>query len=169
MSEGNALADRIAGRRAGTGDPQAVVGEFRRSVVLVPMTAGGLWTQAFGGVRWIIGFTDEAALARFARVRDSEATRVRDARAGLAGTRPWEYAALRGARLLDEIVPSMGCPAGVALDIADPDGAMFFPPVKGIVPEAVAVDTRTHVEGKTAPGSDAGPDGRRGAGAKGGG
>ncbi|MBC2876362.1 hypothetical protein H7K43_15090 [Streptomyces sp. TYQ1024] len=117
-----------------------MVGEFRRSVVLVPMTAGGLWTQAFGGVRWIIGFTDEAALARFARVRDAGAAGVRDAGAGLAGSRPWEYAALRGARLLDEIVPLMGCPAGVAVDIADPEGAMLFPPVTGIVPEAVAVD-----------------------------
>lgn len=34
----------------------------------------------------------------------------------------------------------MGVPAGVAVNVADPDGSMLFPPVVGIVPDAVAVD-----------------------------
>nr|MDT0527358.1 AMP-binding protein [Streptomyces sp. DSM 41633] len=46
----------------------------------------------------------------------------------------------RGARLLDEVIPAMGVPAGVAVNVADPDGSMLFPPVVGIVPDAVAVD-----------------------------
>lgn len=96
------------------------------------MDGGGLWTATFGGVRWIYGFTDDEALARFARARDSGD--------GLTTGREWEFAELRGARLLDEIVPAMGVPAGVALNVADPDGSMLFPPVMGIVPDVVAVD-----------------------------
>lgn len=132
LATGSALAERIAERRAGVGDPRALVGELRRSLVLVPLDGGGLWTAGFGGVRWICGFTDEDALARFVRARDSGD--------GQMTGREWEFAELRGARLLDEIVPAMGVPAGVALNIADADGAMLFPPVAGIVPDAVAVD-----------------------------
>ena len=135
MSDGTALAERIAERRDGTGDPRELVGEFRRSLVLVPVEGGGLWTAELGGVRWICAFTDEAALARFARARDTGD--------GRETGRSWEFAEMRGARLLDEIVPAMGVPAGVAVDIADPDGAMAFPPVRGIVPDAVAVDVPT--------------------------
>ncbi|QIQ03615.1 hypothetical protein [Streptomyces liangshanensis] len=160
MGDGTALEERIAERRAGVGDPRALVGELRRALVLVPYDRGGLWTARFGGVRWVCGFTDEAALARFARARDAE-----DGREAARGPDPanrregdgeaargpdpansqeagpvWEFAALRGARLLDEIVPAMGEPAGVAVNIGDVDGAMLFPPVVGIVPEAVAVD-----------------------------
>ncbi|HLL35436.1 MAG TPA: SseB family protein [Streptomyces sp.] len=123
-----ALAERVAERRAGTGDPRALVGEMRRSVLLVPLADGGLWTAHSGGVRWICAFTDEAALARFAELR-------------APGGQPMEYASLLGARIVDEIVPGMGEPAGLALDIATEDGAMFFPPVTGIVPDGAAVDT----------------------------
>ncbi|MER8068828.1 SseB family protein [Streptomyces sp. NPDC094034] len=127
-----ALVERIAERRAGAGDPRALVGELRRALVLVPVDAGGLWTAEFGGVRWICGFTDEGALARFVRARDSGD--------GRDTGRAWEFAELRGARLLDEIIPAMDEPAGVAINVADPAGAMLFPPVTGIVPDAVAVD-----------------------------
>nr|WP_308288217.1 hypothetical protein [Streptomyces corallincola] len=127
-----ALAERIAARREGGGggdaadDPRALVGETRRALLLVPVANGGLWSVRSGGVRWICGFTDETALARFA---------VRHA----PGERPLDYAALRGARILDEIVPTLGEPAGLALDIATEGAAMFFPPVTGIVPDAVAI------------------------------
>ncbi|MGW6505974.1 hypothetical protein ACWGCP_00135 [Streptomyces niveus] len=128
MAEGTELADRIAEQRAGVGDPRGLVGELRRALVLVPLDGGGLWTASFGGVRWVCAFTDEGALARFAEAR------------GGAGGRAWEFAVVRGARLLDEIVPAMGRPAGVAVNVADPEGSMLFPPVVGIVPDAVAVD-----------------------------
>ncbi|MFE3017079.1 hypothetical protein [Streptomyces sp. NPDC059256] len=121
------LTDRIEERRAGVGDPRALVGEFRRALLLVPFEGGGLWTASLSGVRWVCAFTDEEAFARFAAAR------------GESG-REWEFAELRGARLLDEIVPAMGGPAGVAVNIADPEGAMLFPPVVGIVPDTVAVD-----------------------------
>lgn len=133
MAEGTVLAERIADQRAGLGDPRALLGEFRRALVLVPLDGGGLWTAGLGGVRWVCGFTDEGALARFAQARSS-------LDGGDDAGRSWEFAELRGARLLDEIVPAMGVPAGVAVNIADPDGSMFFPPVAGIVPDAVSVD-----------------------------
>ncbi|MFH9264561.1 hypothetical protein ACH4KN_09905 [Streptomyces sp. NPDC017546] len=140
MGDGAALADRIAERRAGVGDPGALLGELRRALVLVPYDRGGLWTAEFGGIRWVCGFTDEAALARFAEERA-----VVEGTAG-AASRSWEYAVFRGARLLDEVIPAMGVPAGVAVNVADPDGAMLFPPVVGIVPDAVAVDADANAD-----------------------
>ncbi|MCX4787605.1 MULTISPECIES: SseB family protein [unclassified Streptomyces] len=122
-----ALAERIAERRRGVGDPRALVGEMRRSALLVPTAGERLWSARLGGVRWICGFTDETALARFALHHG-------------AGDQPLDYAALLGARIVDEVVPSLGEPAGLAVDVATEDGSMFFPPVVGIVPESVAVD-----------------------------
>ncbi|MGV9417628.1 hypothetical protein ACWDO6_08815 [Streptomyces sp. NPDC003674] len=130
-----ALAERIAERRRADGDPRALVGEMRRSVLLVPVAGGGLWSVRAGGVRWVCGVTDETALARFARHH-------------APGGQPVDHAALLGARIVDEIVPALGEPAGLAVDIATEDGAMFFPPVAGIVPDAVAVDTGRVGEGR---------------------
>ncbi|MEU8459633.1 SseB family protein [Streptomyces sp. NPDC029003] len=101
--------------------------EFRDRVVLVPLDErGGLWTAGLGGLDWICAFTDEAALARFAEAR------------GETG-REWPYRRVIGARLLEEVLPALEFPCGVALDAAGPDGAVF-PPVRGIVPDAVALD-----------------------------
>ncbi|MGW0959412.1 SseB family protein [Streptomyces gelaticus] len=105
-----------------------LLGEFRRTAVLVPLDEfGDLWSAEQNGVRWICAFSDEEALARFARAR------------GDAG-REWVYQAVLGARLLDVMVPLLPGPAGVALDAGSEDGGMLFPPVAGIVPDAVAVD-----------------------------
>ncbi|MFE5911365.1 SseB family protein [Streptomyces wedmorensis] len=104
-----------------------LLGEFRRTAVLVPFDDGGsLWTADFNGVRWICAFSDEEALARFAVAR------------GDAG-REWTYRTILGARLLDVMVPLLPGPGGVALDAGSADG-MVFPPVAGIVPDEVAVD-----------------------------
>lgn len=48
-----------------------------------------MWTAEFGGVRWVCGFTDEGALARFA----AERAVVEGAE---AASRSWEYATFRG-------------------------------------------------------------------------
>lgn len=105
-----------------------LLGDFRRSAVLVPLDAGGdLWSADQGGVRWICAFSDEAALGRFAVAR------------GEAG-REWTYQTVLGARLLDVLVPLLPGPAGVALDAGSAEGGVLFPPVAGIVPDAVAVD-----------------------------
>ncbi|MFD9218635.1 SseB family protein [Streptomyces sp. NPDC060064] len=104
-----------------------LLGEFRRTAVLVPFDAyGSLWTADQGGVRWICAFSDEEALARFAGAQgDAE--------------REWTYQTILGARLLDVMVPMVPGPAGVALDAGSDEG-MLFPPVEGIVPDAAAVD-----------------------------
>ncbi|MFF1910619.1 SseB family protein [Streptomyces sp. NPDC058239] len=117
------------------GDPLAaarrefavLLGEFRRTAVLVPLDeSGDLWSAEQGGVRWICAFSDEEALARFARARGDAA-------------REWVYRTVLGARLLDVMVPMLPGPAGVALDAGGEDGVLF-PPVAGIVPDSVAVD-----------------------------
>ncbi|MFF9567461.1 SseB family protein [Streptomyces sp. NPDC014685] len=105
-----------------------LLGEFRRTAVLVPLDgAGDLWSAEQNGVRWICAFSDEEALARFARAR------------GEAG-REWVYRTVLGARLLDVMVPLLPGPAGVALDAGSEEGGVLFPPVAGIVPDCVAVD-----------------------------
>ncbi|WP_407838616.1 SseB family protein [Streptomyces sp. DSM 116496] len=101
--------------------------DFRGRVVLVPFDdRGGLWTAGLGGLDWICAFTSEETLARFAEAR------------GEVG-REWPYRRVIGARLLDEVVPALDFPCGIALDAAGPDGAVF-PPVRGIVPDAAALD-----------------------------
>ncbi|MFJ1592615.1 SseB family protein [Kitasatospora albolonga] len=108
-----------------------LLGEFRRTAVLVPFDPyGSLWTADQNGVRWICAFSDEEALARFARARGD-------------GAREWTYRTVLGARLLDVMVPMLPGPAGVALDAGSTDGVLF-PPVAGIVPDrAVAVPGKT--------------------------
>lgn len=104
-----------------------LLGEFRRTAVLVPFDEyGSLWTADQNGVRWICAFSDEEALARFARARGD-------------AVREWTYQRILGARLLDVMVPMLGIPAGVALDAGSEDG-MLFPPVKGIVPDSAIAD-----------------------------
>ncbi|MET8565040.1 hypothetical protein ABZV75_32400 [Streptomyces flaveolus] len=112
----------------------ALLGEFRRTPVLVPLGDGsgpdserGLLTADFNGVRFILAFSDEQALARYAVARGEAA-------------REWTYQTVLGARLLDVAVPTAGVACGVALDCADGEDGMVFPPVRGIVPDEVAVD-----------------------------
>ncbi|WP_460037940.1 SseB family protein [Streptomyces cavourensis] len=117
-------ADRTATARR---EFARLLGEFRRTAVLVPFDAyGSLWTADQNGVRWICAFSDEEALARFALAQGG-------------GAREWAYRAILGARLLDVMVPMLPGPAGVALDAGSTDGVLF-PPVAGIVPDHVAVD-----------------------------
>lgn len=127
------LADLAA---TGQGDIRSLVGEFRRAEVVVAVADGSLLSAEAGGVRWLFAFTDAAALDRFARARGETAL---------------EPVPVRGARLLDHVVPrasGLGGPVGIALDAGSPAG-MVLPPVRGVVPDAVAVDAEP---------PDAGPD-----------
>ncbi|MFF7546003.1 SseB family protein [Streptomyces canus] len=108
----------------GQGDLRAVVGEFRRSEVLVPVVDGSLLSAESGGIRWLFAFTDEAALERFAEARGEPVP---------------ERIPVHGARLLDQVIPRVDGPAGIAVDAGSPTG-LVLPPVTGIVPDAVAVD-----------------------------
>ncbi|MEU9473812.1 hypothetical protein AB0D78_46275 [Streptomyces avermitilis] len=112
----------------------ALLGDFRRTPVLVPLGDGpgpdeerGLLTADLGGIRFILAFSDEQALARYAVARGEAA-------------REWTYQTILGARLLDVAVPAAGVPCGVALDCADGEEGMVFPPVRGIVPDEAALD-----------------------------
>jgi hypothetical protein len=87
-------------------------------------------TVDMGGVRWILAFTGEAALARYAQARGE-------------GDREWRYRGVWGAALLDAAVPTVaqsGVPCGVLVDAADGERGLVLPPVVGVVPEDVAVD-----------------------------
>lgn len=102
--------------------------EFRDTAVLVPLRDDGWLTVDLDGVRWILAFSDEAALARYASARDE-------------GHEEWMYETVLGMRLLDAAVPEAGMPCGVAVDAADGAAhALLLPPVAGIVPDAFAVD-----------------------------
>jgi hypothetical protein len=104
----------------------ALLGEFRRTAVLVPLDdQQDALAAEFGGIRWILAFSDEESLARYALGRGD-------------GAREWEYRTVLGARLLDVAVPGAGVPCGIALDAGSDDG-MLFPPVSGIVPDEAAV------------------------------
>ncbi|WP_037630635.1 MULTISPECIES: hypothetical protein, partial [Streptomyces] len=118
------------------GGPQFAIllGEFRRTPVLVPLGQDDSpLTADFGGVRWFYAFSNEQALARFAVARGE-------------GDREWTYQRWLGARLLDAAVPAAGVPCGVALDCAGGEDGMVFPPVRGIVPDEVAVDVAAAAE-----------------------
>lgn len=123
---GRALAGRLAETHAGRLDGAALVGEFRRALVLVPLSGEGVWSADSGGVRWLYAFTGEESLGRFAAARGIE-----------PGTE-LPYMRVYGARLLDVAVPAVGVPAGIVVDAAGPWPGLL-PPVAGIVPEAVVV------------------------------
>ncbi|WFB09209.1 SseB family protein [Streptomyces sp. LX-29] len=142
MDSGSDVSDEIAAMRSGEGEPGALIGEFRRAAVLVPLADGGMMSAARDGIRWIYAFTDEEALSRFARAR------------GAAPDEEWEYLSVLGARLLDIVIPSLGVPAGVAVNVADEDGSMLLPPARGIVPDAVAVDYAPNGADRTAKATD---------------
>ncbi|OEU85079.1 hypothetical protein [Streptomyces oceani] len=161
------LAGRIAARRAGQGVSAELLGELRRTPLLVPLLDGGLLTGTFGGVSWVYAFTDAAALARFAPYDGPAGGEpVGGEPAGGSGggepggdgahdgvpddpARP--HVTVLGARLLDVVIPSLTGPTGVAVNVADGDRSMLFPPVRGIVPDAVAVDLDARDDlGKTA-------------------
>jgi hypothetical protein len=137
VSESPVEAGEVASRRRAFAE---LLGEFRRTAVLVPLGDGsgtddgpGFLTADFNGIRFILAFSDGQALARYALARGEYA-------------REWAYQSVLGARLLDVAVPAAGVPCGVALDCADGEEGMVFPPVRGIVPDAFAVDR--HVDGE---------------------
>ncbi|MFE3094977.1 SseB family protein [Streptomyces sp. NPDC059248] len=96
-----------------------------------PETRQGWLTADHNGIRFVLAFTDEDALARYAELlgRSHE---------------EWTYQTVLGARLLDVAVPAAGMPCGIALNCADGARGMVFPPVRGIVPDEAAIDSDHH-------------------------
>ena len=120
---GRGLAARLAESHEGRLDGAALVGEFRRALVLVPLSGEAVWSADFGGVRWVYAFTGEGSLGRFLAAR------------GVGPGTEVPYMRVYGARLLDVAVPAVGVPAGIAVDVAGPWPGLL-PPVAGIVPPA---------------------------------
>lgn len=113
--------------RLGLGDPAVMLAQFRLSAVLVPLWGDEVvWTADEDGLRWILTFSTEDELAAFVHSKDL----------ALDG---FPYMTVLGSRLLDVAVPALGVPAGVVLDLFGTD-PMVFPPVRGIVPDEVALD-----------------------------
>ena len=104
---------------------RSLVGEFRRREVLVPVVDGSLLSAEAGGIRWLFAFTDVPALERFAEARGEDVP---------------TWVPVFGARLLDQVVPRAGGLTGIAVD-AGSEAGFVLPPVAGIVPDAVAVDS----------------------------
>ncbi|QIY98624.2 hypothetical protein HEP87_37455 [Streptomyces sp. S1D4-11] len=115
------------------------IDRFRDTTVLVPLVplggGRGFLTADFGGVRWIHVFTDELAAVRFDEAQDAPTGRR-------------DFMAVRGWRLLDVVIPAMGVPCGVALDVGSGDDGVLLPPVVGIVPDAAAVDAEANGSGE---------------------
>ncbi|MGW8380518.1 hypothetical protein [Streptomyces sp. ODS28] len=139
------LAEHFGAMREGRGDPAAMLGEFRRTAVLVPLEEGRPLAGEYGGVRWIHTFTDEQQLGLFLRAQG----RVASGASGASGE--YEYAAVLGARLLDVLIPEQGVPTGIAVDAADEEHGMLLPPVRGIVPDEVALELDEEAPGEGAP------------------
>jgi len=116
------LTDLIERVRAGRGDGEAMVEAFRTTVVLVPLEpGGGLSAADAGGIRWVFAFTSPAALAAWTLARGGD------------GASEQPYLTTLGRRLLTV------APVGVALDVAG-DRPMLLPPMRGIVPDELALD-----------------------------
>ncbi|MFF3911679.1 hypothetical protein ACFYZJ_38445 [Streptomyces sp. NPDC001848] len=107
-------------------DGAALVGEFRRALLLVPLIGEAVWSADSGGVRWVYAFTGEESLGRFLAAR------------GVGPGAEVRYMRVYGARLLDVAVPAIGVPAGIAVDVAGPWPGLL-PPVVGIVSPTAAV------------------------------
>ncbi|MER7845703.1 hypothetical protein ABTZ03_17355 [Kitasatospora sp. NPDC096077] len=121
------LVHHVRMLRAGAGDPLVMLAQFRLSAVLVPRWGDeAVWSADQGGLRWIFAFSSEQELAAFVRSKGLP----------LDGFR---YMTVLGSRLLDVAVPGLGVPGGIALDTAGKE-PMLLPPLRGIVPDEVALD-----------------------------
>lgn len=98
-------ASAIAEFYAGKLTAPAMLDALRSALLLAPMTTGDdvLVTRS-NQMNWLLAFTSPRALSAFAQRRGE-------------GAQPWQYATIRGARLLGQLMPSIPQPAGLALDI----------------------------------------------------
>lgn len=111
---------------AGSRSVADLLATIRRAVLLLPISdADEVFVGDARGLGWVYAFTSVQELARFARARD-------------AGDQSWPYVSMRGAMVLDHVLPGAPRPCGVAIDVA---GAhpMLLPPVVGVVADAAAV------------------------------
>ena len=122
------LSDLVETVRAGGGAGAAMVDAFRATPVLVPRDRTGRLAAAdAGGIRWVFAFSTPAELARWALARGGD------------GDAEQPYVTILGRRLLTVAPAAADRPVGVALDVAG-DRPMLLPPMRGIVPDELALD-----------------------------
>ncbi|MEP9382597.1 hypothetical protein [Nocardioides sp. KR10-350] len=108
--------------RGGVGNADAFRRALRESVLYVlPWNDDDLMCADQGGIRWVYAFTSALNVAAYALAR------------GARPDVPVDYLTVRADRLLDEAVPALGVPAGLAIDIGS-EQPMLVP----ALPEAVA-------------------------------
>ncbi|MFE9425487.1 hypothetical protein ACFYNO_21255 [Kitasatospora sp. NPDC006697] len=107
------LSRGIEALYGGWGDGRQLVDQFRAATLLCPLAPDGEpMAGELGGLLWLYAFTDEPALARFARARGE-------------GGRRWDFARIGGDLLLDVAVPRLDGPGGVAVDVGGPRPLAF--------------------------------------------
>lgn len=125
--DNSVLRHEIALAHHGIGDRDTMVAALRASVLYVPRAGErSVLTADQGGLRWIYAFTTAEELAAFFTARGEGEQSVR-------------YVTVRGDRLLDEAVPDVSGPSGVALDVAGV-APMLLPAVSGVVRDQHAID-----------------------------
>lgn len=124
---GTELSEELAAFYEGRGDGAALLAALRGALLALPVVDGDspVIVQS-GGLSWLFAFTVPAELARFAAARGE-------------GEIPCPFVTIRGVRLLDGLMPAMAQATGVALDVAGVR-PMLFPPLRGVVPDAAALD-----------------------------
>jgi hypothetical protein len=86
---------------------------IRASVLLTPVAGGhDVLVARSHGLTWLVAFTSPPALATYARLRGE-------------GSRIWNYASVRGARLLTSMLAAVPGPSGVALDLGSPHSLLL--------------------------------------------
>ncbi|WP_410668491.1 SseB family protein [Amycolatopsis sp. cmx-4-68] len=125
MSDLTDLVERV---RAGDGGGEAMVQAFRTAVLLAALGRDGRLAAAdAGGIRWVFAFTSPAELAAWTLARGGDGDTAQD------------YVTVLGRRLLTVAPAAAGRPTGVALDVAG-ERPMLLPPMRGIVPDELALD-----------------------------
>lgn len=111
--DNSVLRTEISMVRNGVGDPEALMDGLRRSVLFVPTTLDGAGLVAdLEGLRWLYAFTSPAEMAAYFSAREEIGE-------------PVDFVTVLGERLVDVVIPAMGTPAGIAVDVAGQEPIMF--------------------------------------------
>jgi hypothetical protein len=112
----------------GFGDGRALLEGLRSVDLVVLLGADDLvptWT--WGGMPWLVAFTEASRCADFVEATERDLGEVR-------------VSVMRGARVIDELMDRAAVPTGLVLDAASPD-VMTFPPVQAITPHCFIDET----------------------------
>lgn len=111
----------------GFGDPSALLAGLRATDLVVPLDAqGSVFTWVWGGLPWLVAFTDIDRCVAFAEAAQRDITAV-------------EICRVRGHAVLDGLDRAPE-PTGLVIDPTHPQ-SVVFPPVKTITPHCYIDET----------------------------